>query len=525
MGILCYSFRGSGSGGRSHTILSRIPRSFEGRCSETIQRGAAVATLRLFVCNVPKSNPRYPTGRLDIKDGYASDFQFYRAASAPRTIHLKLAPLLVIIASVAPGFAQYAGPAILARGEAPSSISQPEIKFRPYLELTGTYNTGLARVAVTDSGDLATDASYGAVIAWGVSGSHSWKRTKLGLDYRGSFDHFVQKSAYDVINESLLLGVTHQVTRHILISFRESAGVFSRDPGALGLPQTVPFDPSTTYIPTTDFFDNRTMYSQSQLDLILQKTARLSFDFGADGYVIRRRSYALNGVTGTAAHGDVQYRLTRRMTIGAGYAFEHFGFNRTFGATDVHAAVGSFSMALNATTEFSVEAGASRIEMQSIQAVPVDPAIAALLGITSALQVDHLVEYTPTVRARISKTVPRGVIYLAGGKSVTPGNGLFLTSSVVSAMAGYTYTGLRRWSFNTNAMYARASVLGVGHSHYGDAVGSVAASRQITRFMHFVATYSLRKYLSPDFNQYNRLLYTVSVGFGFTPGDIPLRLW
>lgn len=438
---------------------------------------------------------------------------------------MKPLPFFVFLGLASQAFAQYAGPAVLARGEAPSSLTRPEVKFRPFLELSGTYDTGLANVSVSDTGELANGSSYGAQLAWGISGNHDWKHTTLGLSYRGSFSHYAQKSAYDSINESLLLGVTHQFTRHTMVTFRETAGIFSRDAGPIGLTQTVPFDPSTTYVPTTDFFDNRTMYSETQLDFTLQKSARLSFDLGGNAYLVGRRSQALNGVRGLGARGDVQYRLSRRTTIGAAYIFQNFSFTRVFGTTDIHGAAGSYSVALNATTEFSAVVGAARIEMTSIRTVPIDPAIAALLGINAGFEVAHFVAYTPTFTARLSKTLHQGVMYLAGGRSITPGNGLFLTSYATSAMAGYTYTGLRRWSFNISAMYIKASAAGTAQSHYGNLIGSASASRQIARSLHFVTSIAARRYLSPDFHNYNRLVYVATLGIGFTPGDVPLRLW
>ena len=321
---------------------------------------------------------------------------------------MKPLPFFVFLGLASQAFAQYAGPAVLARGEAPSSLTRPEVKFRPFLELSGTYDTGLANVSVSDTGELANGSSYGAQLAWGISGNHDWKHTTLGLSYRGSFSHYAQKSAYDSINESLLLGVTHQFTRHTMVTFRETAGIFSRDAGPIGLTQTVPFDPSTTYVPTTDFFDNRTMYSETQLDFTLQKSARLSFDLGGNAYLVGRRSQALNGVRGLGARGDVQYRLSRRTTIGAAYIFQNFSFTRVFGTTDIHGAAGSYSVALNATTEFSAVVGAARIEMTSIRTVPIDPAIAALLGINAGFEVAHFVAYTPTFTARLSKTLHSG---------------------------------------------------------------------------------------------------------------------
>jgi hypothetical protein len=40
-----------------------------------------------------------------------------------------------------------------------------------------------------------------------------------------------------------------------------------------------------------------------------------------------------------------------------------------------------------------------------------------------------------------------------------------------------------------------------------------------------VANYSLRKYSSPGISAYNRTVNEARIGFGWTPGDIPLRIW
>lgn len=80
-----------------------------------------------------------------------------------------------------PALAQYAGPAILSRDEAPAAMEAPQVSFRPYFDVNAVYDTGLAGVFVTDAqGDLANAASTGVAVAGGVSGSHNWKHTKLG---------------------------------------------------------------------------------------------------------------------------------------------------------------------------------------------------------------------------------------------------------------------------------------------------------------------------------------------------------
>ena len=464
--------------------------------------------------------------QLDSIRKFASDFDLPRIRAASRKdFILNWSRVLTVFTLSLPAFGQYAGPAILLRGEAPAAMATPEISFRPFLELTGTYNTGLASPGVTDTGELANARSWGTELAWGVSGTHSWRHTKLGLDYRGSLDHYIEQTRYDGINESLLLGITQQFTRHVLFTLRESGGIFNRDFGLVGLSQTVPFDPSASYVPTTDFFNNRTLYTTTQADLTFQKSVRLSFDIGGNGSIVSRRSGALYGVVGAGAHGDVQYRLTRTTTVGADYQYLHLDFTRVFGGTDIHGVSFSYAVALSRTLEFSGYAGAMRVESKFLQTAPVDPVIAALLGITQAIQVSHHIDYVPNASGRLTKTYKNGVAYVSGGHTVTPGNGLFLTSYATTVFGGYTYTGLRRWSFSAGAGYSRMKSAGNVDGVYGGKTASMSVSRQIGRYTHVILNYSLRQYDSPDFSKYNRLIHTASVGIGFTPGDVPLRIW
>jgi hypothetical protein len=60
---------------------------------------------------------------------------------------------------------------------------------------------------------------------------------------------------------------------------------------------------------------------------------------------------------------------------------------------------------------------------------------------------------------------------------------------------------------------------------YKTATGGFTVSRQISRSVHALMAVSARKYSSPDFPKYNRPVYDVRIGLGFTPGDVPLRVW
>lgn len=424
-----------------------------------------------------------------------------------------------------PVFAQYAGPAILSRGEAPAAMAAPQIDFRPFVDLAAVYDTGLAGVAVNSQGQLGNEASEGLELTAGISGVHSWRHTKIGLDYRGSIRRYTHNTSFDSTDQSLMLGIVHQVSRHVSLTLNEDAGLFSRNFGIPGLAQTVPFDPSTTYAPTTDFFDNRTEYLSTQASLVVQKTARLSFSFGGDGFEVRRRSSALYGVIGGTAHADLQYRVTRRTTVGVNYVFSHYAYVGVLSGTDMHGVNGVYSVRVSRWLEFSGSAGMFRAETRFIQNVPIDPAIAALIGTPEGTVVLDRIDHVWGGTGRLSRTFPKGVAYISGGRGITPGNGLFLTSITDTAMAGYNYTGLRRWSLGVSVAYNHSDSIGNVLGSYGGTSGTLSASRQIVHNVHAVLSFSARQYSSATFSLYNRLIYDVRLGVGYSPGDIPLRIW
>jgi hypothetical protein len=221
----------------------------------------------------------------------------------------------------------------------------------------------------------------------------------------------------------------------------------------------------------------------------------------------------------------VQYRFTRRSTIGANYTYSHFGYHGIFSASDVHGVNGTYALQINRALEVSVFGGFSRAETKIVESVPTAPAIAILLGLPVYPQIIHSIGYTPTFSGRLSRTFSRGVLFCSGGRSVTPGNGLFLTSVATNALAGYAYTGLRRWSLSLRSAYFTAKSSGNILGAYGDVTGTLSASRQLFRYVHAVAAFTAVQYQSPAFNGYNRLTYNATLGLGFAPGDFPLRLW
>jgi hypothetical protein len=439
---------------------------------------------------------------------------------------VKLAWTLAIAVSAMPAFAQYAGPAILSRGDAPAAMATSQVDFRPFIDIAGIYTTGLSGLVASSQGvTLGNVSAAGVLLDFGVSGIHSWKHTKVGLDYVGSITHYDKATYGGFDNQSFLISVTHQFSPHTLFSLGENASIVSQPLASPGLPQTVTFDPALTYNPTTDFYANRTLFLNTQAGLTFQKSARLSFSLGGHGSLTDRQGPGLYSVTEVGANGDVQYRWTRRSTVGASYNYMHFEYHGTFNATDVHTASGTYAIQLTRSLEFTGFGGVSQSETKFLRTVPLNPVLAGLIGLQNGVVINYTSTYHPTYGVRLSQSFQRGVAFLSSSYMVTPGNGLFLTSTALTGAGGYNYTGLRRWSFGVTSAYTRAYSMENVIGNYADVTGTLSASRALDRFLHLTFSMSAIQYQSPSFAGYNQLTYTATLGLAFSPGNLPLRVW
>jgi hypothetical protein len=130
---------------------------------------------------------------------------------------------------------EYSGPAILSRGQTPGLQSVAPIAFRPYIGVSGIYDTGLIPVAVTSTGKIASTDSYGEELDLGAYISHVWGGTTLGLNLQGDFRHY-SNSYSGGLDQSLSFNLTHQITRRWTFTVRNQAGVYSLNNYSLSSP-------------------------------------------------------------------------------------------------------------------------------------------------------------------------------------------------------------------------------------------------------------------------------------------------
>lgn len=409
------------------------------------------------------------------------------------------------------------GPSVLSRGGGGGVSPSAPITFRPYINITGVYTNGLAGALVNSGGN-----AYGGDAAVGVYGYHSWKHTVVGLNYRGDYRRYSTATVYDGTNQLLNLGITHQPSKHVSLTFREAAGTFTQNSGYMGTFGF--FDSTFAQIPQNEILDTRVYYLSTMADATYMRSARLSFNFGGTGFLVRRRVSSLYGVTGSSARCDTAYRLTRFTTVGVDYFFTHFGFNKAFGGADMHSVGVDYSIAIAKRWTLSLRAGVIRAEAQYLGTTNIDPLVAAIIGQTRGVKALHTLNSTGTYQAQLSRVFRHASTSVSFSHGATPGNGIYLTSSQDTVAGHYSYSGLRRWSISANGYYASMRNLGQDMGRFEALTIGAGVARSIgARNVFFTARIDEQR--AKIKAVYGRNYYNISVGFAYSPGDIPLRLW
>jgi hypothetical protein len=259
------------------------------------------------------------------------------------------------------------------------------------------------------------------------------------------------------------------------------------------------------------------------VDLIHQKSPRLSFHAGGTGMALRRRVSGLPGMDGYSARGDVMYRLSPDSTLGVDYSFNRCQFVRAFGSSDVHIAAADYSVRLGRDWALALRGGVFRLENLRLGTVALDPAVAAILGQSSVVEAFYSVNYGSIFGAGLSRNFRRAGISFRYDRSITPGNGLVLTSRGDNLTASYSYHGFRRWSLSFNVAASRFVTTFQDYGSYKTYTGGASTSYRVARFVHLVANSAWRRYELQALGG-TRNSYLVSVGLGFAPGEVPLSL-
>jgi hypothetical protein len=260
------------------------------------------------------------------------------------------------------------------------------------------------------------------------------------------------------------------------------------------------------------------------LDVTLIETPRTSFSFGGAGFEVWRQSKLLVGVQGYNARGTVQHKLNKTTSVGFTYQRQHFEFPRAFGQADIDTGELFLATNLGPRWQLVMRGGVFRSEVKGLQAVELNPVVAALLGTNESIQAFYRENLYPSGQISLSRKFKTSNLSFSFAQTVSPGNGVYLTSKTQTGSAGYSYTAIRKLSLSVNGGYNSLSSLGQGIAPYRGASGGGGLTYSLPWSLHAIARYDYRYQAIENFS-YKHTGYLVTIGLSYSPGHLPLSLW
>ena len=431
-----------------------------------------------------------------------------------------IAIVLACCSTMTAQISDYLGPGILTHGAGDiGTRAGQDVDLRFFVSADGIYDTGLQPYSVDGSGNLAkVGGLYGTEVVFGVYGTHNFHHARLGLDYRGTYRHYTEKSSYDGTDQILALGYTYQKSRRLVFDTRQTAGTVSQ--GTV-FGNVYPAVTDSVVTPSSLLFDNRTNYLQSSLDVNFLLSARTTLTFGGDGFGVWRKATGLIGMEGYTLRGSIQRRLTQRTTLGATYQHTHYDYPKAFGESDINSFTGTFATQLGRSWIVTVQGGAYVVEVQGLQQVAVAPEIAALLGIQTTEQTFYQKSIFPQWGGTLNRRFHRAYLALSYQNGVSGGNGVLLTSRTDNGSASFSYTAARKWSFSATGGYSRLEGIGQGLQPFSQITGGTGITYTLTRPIQLIARYD-RRHQEVINGVYLQDSYRATIGISFSPADIPL---
>jgi hypothetical protein len=427
---------------------------------------------------------------------------------------------------------EYTGPAVLSRSYTISRPMTPEqVKWSPSVGYMESYDSGL-NGAVAVPGTNGSSSPLGYSLNWGLVGRHFWKHDQIGIDYRGAETKIGGISSRGT-NQSLNLDYEHQVSRHLIFNLVSSASSLSQayslaNPG-LALSDNIA-NINLSASPTLQVLDLGTRQLSNQASMTWRKSARLSFT-ASSGIFFVQRAGGLFGNTGFQSQADVNYRYTRKTTIGVYYSHTNYTYTHRVNLSDMNTVGGIYSYALGRSTQIRLRAGITRIENEGQQTVRIDPAIAIYLGQSTGVIEAYNLTTTSDVSAEIVRDFGRkGTASLSYVRGVSPGNGLLLASIQEGLSANFSRKLSRQYILGVTA--GRSSLTAVGQasavatpfgSYKSQSLG-MSLSRPLNHHLNADFRVDYRIFdigLQPGLNHQLR----ISTGLNWSPGENWLKSW
>jgi hypothetical protein len=418
------------------------------------------------------------------------------------------------------GGSGFGGPGIISNDSGVGQRAGRDMALTYFGRIAGVSDNGFTPFQVDGTGAIRQPGTlYGVELSLGAYGRKAFRRSTLGIDFSGSARHYPNGSAYDASNQQLVMEYNMTKSNRTQFNLSQTLGSQNFGTGFSGATFSggveIPID-STSLL-----FDNRMSYAQTGFTASHALTGRTTVSAGGSGYTIQRSSQALIGVKGYTLRGQLRHRQSRKMMYGMSYQHMHFDFAGFFGESDIDMMTADFGFALTRRLQLGVATGVFFSQVQGVRRTALPPDMAALLGIPSVATVFYQENFMPMATAQLQYVARSYSLQGQYARSVTPGNGVYLTSRVETFGANYSYNGLDRWSFSLGVFRSKLDSIGQGLVPFGQTQGNLNASYRLSRTLQLTSSYS-RRFQDLRVASFPRESTRLSIGVAFSPSPIPI---
>jgi hypothetical protein len=388
--------------------------------------------------------------------------------------------------------------------------------------LSAIYDTGITSPggsAGSGGGNAATE------LTWSFGGRKFIRRDQIGVRYLGNYSHY-SGGQYSGMNNTMTVDYMHALSRRVAVTLSGTGSIFAQNYAlenpTIG-PETSIANINLSSSPNIQIFDSGTKQFSAQADITWHKSARLSFNAGLSDFAISRNAPGLLGVSGRQANGDVNYRITRKTTIGASYSFSWYLYPHGFGNSDTNSAGLIYSYALNRTIQLRMRVGLSRVESLGLQVVPINPAVALLIGTPVGIIDAYRTNRGTDISAQLVKDFRGGrTASIAYAQGVSPGNGVFQTSKQESITGTVSTKLLRIYSLQLGLGRDSLTAITQTLAGYHSENARISVSRSLRRRVSLNFSADYRHFSAGDLTPLRNQL-RISSGLTWSPAEG--RLW
>jgi hypothetical protein len=217
-------------------------------------------------------------------------------------------------------------------------------------------------------------------------------------------------------------------------------------------------------------------------------------------------------------------RMSKSATLGVNYEYAHFELPGFSSKSNSHTFHGVYDTGLGRFWTLSIEAGVTLTQGQSLVTVALNPVVAALLGQSTISGISSFSTLYPSGTVALIRKFQRASLDFNYFRGVNSGNGFYTTGRLNNAYASFSYTGLRKINLGVNVGYYNLKPIGQDLASYSQYLAGAGISYALGRNIHLSARYDFRDQRIAT-SYFARNGSRTTVGFDFSPGNLPLSLW